>query len=234
MSQPGLNYHSPEVFTLRQRVVLATGGPLIAGAYKTLCVTCRQETRNAEPLQRSIAAGQHVLLAVWHETLGLAAWHHRNTGFHTLTSYSFDGELAARIVRCFGLYALRGSSSRGGHEALIQMQRAAETVPAIGLTLDGPRGPRRVAKPGAAILAMRTGLPVIPQAFAATPCWRLRSWDRMFVPKPFARLVTVYGEPIYPPPKGEPKAIERLRAEVENALNRLQTALDEELGLVEP
>lgn len=231
MSQPGLDYQSPLTFTFRQRAVLAGGSFLIAGAYKTLCATCREEDRDHERLQHFTAAGQHVLLAIWHETLGLAAWHHRNTGFHTLTSYSFDGELAARVVRRFGLYALRGSSSRGGHEALRQMQRAAETVPAIGLTLDGPRGPRRVAKPGAAILAIRTGLPIIPQAFAASPCWRMRSWDRLLVPKPFARLVTVLGEPIYPPPKGEPKAIERLRAEVETTLNRLQTTLEHELGL---
>lgn len=171
-----------------------------------------------------------MILAIWHETLGLAAWYHRNTGYHTLTSYSFDGELAARVVRHFGLYALRGSSSRGGAEALKEMQRAAALVPALGFTLDGPKGPRRVAKPGVAILALKTGLPIIPHAFAAAPCWRMRSWDQFIVPKPFGRLVSGYGEPIYPPPKGTPGAIESLRREVERSLNRLHESLDQELG----
>jgi len=175
-------------------------------------------------------AGRHVILAFWHETLGLAAWYHRNTGYHTLTSYSFDGELAARVVRCFGLYALRGSSTRGGLEALKEMQRATALVPAVGLTVDGPKGPRRVAKAGVAILALKTGVPIIPQAFAATPCWRMRSWDQLIVPKPFGRLISLYGEPIYPPPKGARGAIESLRTDVERSLNRLHESLEQELG----
>lgn len=228
MKQPGLTYESPEAFTCRQRMMLAVGASLAASAFKALCATCRMERQGLHHFNTLTGAGQHVILAIWHETLGLAAWHHRNTGYHTLTSYSFDGELAARVVRCFGLYALRGSSSRGGFDALKEMQRATALVPALGFTLDGPKGPRRVAKPGVAILALKTGLPIIPQAFSATPCWRMRSWDHFIVPKPFGRLVSVYGEPIYPPPKGTPGAIESLRAEVENSLNRLHESLEQE------
>ncbi|HOF40105.1 MAG TPA: lysophospholipid acyltransferase family protein [Candidatus Hydrogenedentes bacterium] len=230
MSPPELSYDSPETFTFRQRMLLTLGCPLLAGAYKALCVTCRQERRGEELFQRSLASGQHVFVAFWHETLGLAAWLHRNTGFHTLTSYSFDGEVAARVVRSFGLYAVRGSSSRGGYEALRQMQRAVDKVPAVGFTLDGPTGPRRVAKPGAAILAIRTGVPIVPLALAASSCWRLHSWDQLIIPKPFGRILSIYGDPILPPPKGAPKAIEQLRSEVERALNRLHASLEEELG----
>ena len=231
MNPPSLRYDSPEKFTFRQRMLLTLGCPLLAGAYKVLCATCRQERRGEEPFQHSQASGQHIFVAFWHETLGLAAWLHRNTGFHTLTSYSFDGEVAARVVRSFGLYAVRGSSSRGGYEALRQMQRAVAQVPVVGFTLDGPTGPRRVAKPGAAILAIRAGVPIIPMALTAAPCWRLRSWDRLAIPKPFGRILSVYGEPILPPPKGAPNAIEQLRSEVERALNRLHASLEEEPGL---
>ncbi len=229
MSHPGLIYRSPYAFTFRQRMVLAASAPLIAGTLKGICITCREERQGLEHFRPLIASGKHVILAIWHETLGLAAWHHRNSGYHTLTSYSFDGELAARVVRRFGLYALRGSSSRGGHEALKQLQAASAVVPAVGFTLDGPRGPRRAAKPGVAVLALRTGLPIVPHAFAASRCWRMHSWDRLIIPKPFARLVTAYGEPIYPPRDNTPETIEALRSEVEQALNRLQATLEERL-----
>jgi len=230
LNHDGLTYHSPCTFTRRQQVILAVSSPLIAGAFKAACATCRQERRGLNHLNTSLETAQHVILAIWHETLGLAAWHFRNTGYHTLTSYSFDGELAARIVRHFGLYALRGSSSRGGSEALRQLERATAVVPAVGFTLDGPKGPRRIAKPGIAVLAMRTGLPVVPVALAATRCWRMHSWDKLIIPKPFARLVSVYGEPIYPPPQETAAAIESLRTEVESALNRLHESLEEELS----
>lgn len=230
MKHPDLRYESPEAFTLRQRVVLTVGSPLIATIFKAVCATCRQERRALEYFNTPMEAGGHVILACWHETLGLAAWYYRNTGCHTLTSYSFDGELAARVVRCFGLYALRGSSTRGGFDALKEMQRATPLVPAVGLTVDGPKGPRRVAKAGVAMLALKTGVPIIPQAFAATPCWRMRSWDQLIVPKPFGRLISLYGEPIYPPPKGARGAIESLRTEVERSLNRLHESLEQELG----
>jgi lysophospholipid acyltransferase (LPLAT)-like uncharacterized protein len=230
LSHPGLTYQSPNDFSLKQRIALTLGVPLIAGFYRAICMTCRQEARNAHQLENLIEAGSHAIPVFWHESLGLAAWYFRGTGYHTLTSYSFDGELAARVVRRFGLYALRGSSSRGGYDALKQLKKAAELVPAIGFTLDGPKGPRRVAKPGVAILALQTGLPVIPQAFAASRCWRMRSWDRLLVPKPFARLVTAFAEPIYPPPKATSGAIEALRSEIEGALNQLHGSLETELG----
>ncbi len=228
MKHPGLQYHSPYAFTLKQRLMLAAGAPLIAGALKALCWTCSEERLGPDTIANLIGTGQHVIPAIWHETLGLAAWHYRGTGYHTLTSYSFDGELAARVVLRFGLPALRGSSSRGGRDALEHMRTATEFVPAVGFTLDGPKGPPRIAKPGIAILALRTGLPVVPHAFAASKCWRMRSWDRLVIPKPRARLLSACGPPIYPPPENTPEAMESLRAEVEHVLNQLHDTLDQE------
>src|SRR5690606_3081217 len=109
-------------------------------------------------------------------------------GYHTLTSYSYDGELAARAIEPFGIHAVRGSSSRGGREALEQLEAALRIGVTIGITLDGPRGPRRVSKPGVAILSGRTGVPVIPLSLGSPSGWRMRSWDRMLIPKPFSRI----------------------------------------------
>jgi hypothetical protein len=104
----------------------------------------------------------------------------------------------------------------------------------IGFTLDGPRGPRRAAKSGVAILAARTQVPILPNAFAASAAWRLRSWDRFVVPKPFSRILCAYGPPIAPPADESAESIEAKRLEVEAALNTLQTELDEAARTLSP
>ncbi|MCC6699633.1 MAG: lysophospholipid acyltransferase family protein [Candidatus Hydrogenedentes bacterium] len=171
------------------------------------------------------------ILAFWHEVLPLALWTQRGTGYHTLTSYSYDGELAACVVKHFGLAALRGSSSRGGSQALRQLELALEMGITIGFTLDGPRGPRRVSKPGIAVLAARSGLPVVPLVLAVERAWRMRSWDRLVVPKPFARIHCIFGEPIPPPVDESKDEVERMRLLVERDLNARQQALEKELGI---
>ena len=216
-------------FSIRDRLSLSFSCILSSVLYKSLCASCRVAIRNEDNWNISLSFTGRTIVAFWHETLGLAAWHFRNSGFYTLTSHSFDGELAARIVRRFGLLALRGSSSQGGYEALNDMKLAFQHTEAIGFTLDGPKGPRRQAKPGAAILSSRTGHPIIPMAFCVHPCWRLRSWDRLIIPRPFARMVVAYGAPLAAPKKGSPGTIKALREEVETSLKALQEELETEL-----
>lgn len=228
-----VNYESPLVFTRKQRLVLATVPRLIAGGLKSVCVTCRHSCFGSEQFAHVIENEIPFILAFWHESLGLAAYYYRGeTKWHTLTSYSFDGELAARTVRAFGMKAVRGSSSRGGSHALRDMQKVLKQYGAIGFTLDGPRGPRRTAKPGVSILAARTGAVVLPHAFTVTRAWRLRSWDRFPIPKPFGHIVSAYGDLIPPPPDCSSEALEHHRVEVENALNVLHGNIEREyLGL---
>jgi len=226
----GLRYTSPYAFSGRQRVALLLAPPLVALGLKALVRTCRIEVRNRHFLEDLVEREGRAILAVWHESMGLGACHYCNSGYHTLTSYSFDGELAARVVRHFGMRALRGSSSKGGADALDDLAIALDHGPAVGFTPDGPRGPRRVAKPGIAILAARTGTPIVPHAFDAHPAWRLHSWDRSLVPKPGARVVSAYGPPLTPPENSTPEAVERMRVQVEEALNKLHAEVEAELG----
>lgn len=200
--------------------------PALSLTWKMLMCTCRYEIRNKERWDDLTSNNDHVIIASHHESLAFACWQYRNSGFHTLTSYSYDGEIAARIVNSLGMEALRGSSSRGGARAIVQMQRAMKLVSVFGITLDGPKGPRRIAKPGVAILSVRTGVPIIPNAYAVRPAWHLRSWDEMPVPKPFAKVICAYGEPIYPPEERTPEAIETLRQKVEGELNRLYSEIE--------
>ena len=119
------------------------------------------------------------------------------------------------------------------HDALSALVEAANTVPITGFTLDGPRGPRRVAKPGIAILAARTQLPIVPNAFVAERCWRLSSWDRHPIQKPFSRIICAYAPPVPPPPDDSPEAVESTRLEVETRLNGLHESLEAELAASE-
>jgi len=228
---PELDYTSPTPFTLKQRCVLAVAPPVLYGAFSLLFVSCRWRVDGRDTLETILSRDGGCIVPFWHESMAFAAWIHRGCGGHTLTSYSFDGELAARIVSWFGMAAVRGSSSRGGGEGLRQLVRACELGVALaGFTLDGPRGPRRVAKPGVAVLAARTGRKILPLAFSAAPCRRLRSWDRFPVPYPFARVYARYGEPIDPPQNETPEAIESVRLATEQALNALHDRVDRELA----
>ncbi|GMU92421.1 MAG: hypothetical protein AMXMBFR4_14790 [Candidatus Hydrogenedentota bacterium] len=233
MSHPELDYSTPVVFSLRDRFSLAVLPPIVAFAMKLLFATCRLEIRNRHCHEEAEAQHGRVILAFWHEVLPLAAWRYRRTGYHTLTSYSYDGELVARVIRYLGLDAVRGSSSRGGSDALRRMEEALRHGVTIGLTLDGPRGPRRESKAGAAVLSVRSGVPVVPVGLAVTRCWRMRSWDRMAIPKPFSRIVCAYGNAIYPPPNELQEAVESARQEIENALKRTQEELERELAMPE-
>jgi len=106
---PGLRYDSPNTFTPKQRLVLALAPPLGTAFFKAVLATCRVEERGREHLDTALADGGQAIIGIWHEAMALAAWTYRGRNYHTMTSYSFDGELAFQVVHCFGLEAVRGS-----------------------------------------------------------------------------------------------------------------------------
>ena len=226
---PGLLYRSPNKFSLKERFLLCVGPPVIALCLRSLMATCRKEVRQARLMEQLRVPGGRAILAIWHETFPIAVYFLRNTGYHALASYSFDAEMGVRVLRRFGLFSVRGSSSHGGREAVINLQEALKHVPCVGFTLDGPRGPRRVAKAGIGVLSARAGVPVVPIAVAASPAWRLKSWDQMIVPKPGARIVAEFGEPIAAPRDDSPEEVERMRVRVEESLNDLQRKMEDEV-----
>lgn len=146
--------------------------------------------------------GEPPLWALWHETILMSVWYHRDQDVHVMISASRDGELISTIARSMGYTPVRGSSSKGGREALKEMVGAMRKGKRCAITPDGPRGPRREVKKGVVDLARLTGCPVVPFGFAAERYWRLKSWDRFIVPKPFSRATFVYGKPLRVPRKG--------------------------------
>ena len=130
-----------------------------------------------------------VIYAFWHRAVFPAAWFWRKQGIAVMTSRSFDGEYIARIIEKLGFVAVRGSSRRGGAEALRGMMNELDKGAAVAFTIDGPRGPKYVAKPGPVLLARSTGLPMAAFYVALNDAWVLKTWDDFMIPKPFSKAL---------------------------------------------
>lgn len=178
---------------VRLRVWLAVtlGGLLI----RALGSTWRIRREGSEAFDDRLARRDAFIIAFWHGEILPVAWIHRHRCIAPLISRHADGEVIARIVEALGYRTARGSTSRGGVRALLEMAHLLEDGITVGFTPDGPRGPRHVFAPGALILAQRTGRPVILLGATASRAWRLGSWDRHLVPKPFATVTIRYSAP---------------------------------------
>src|SRR5436189_3612880 len=168
------------------------------------------------------AAGHQPIMAFWHGRILPATYYFRRRGIVVITSENFDGEWIAGIIERFGYGTSRGSSSRGGPRALIQMVRDMEAGKPTGFTLDGPRGPARVAQPGAVWLSKATGNPVLPFHLEASRHWTLNSWDRTQIPKPFATVALAMGEPLEVPHAADSAALDAARRLLEQRLRALE------------
>jgi lysophospholipid acyltransferase (LPLAT)-like uncharacterized protein len=140
----------------------------------------------------------------------------RNRGIVVMTSRNRDGEYIARVIKRFGYSAARGSSSRGAKSALVEMIQELRRNKDVAFTIDGPRGPRYVAKPGAVWIAAKTGDAIFPFHMTPERSWVLRSWDHFHFPKPFSRVLVLMGKPIYV----KEHATEEDMAAAQNALQR--------------
>jgi len=161
--------------------------------------------------------------AMWHEDLLFYGYLFRGTGFTVLASRSRDGELGARVARGLGIRTVRGSSSRGGEDALHALVELARGGESVGFIADGPRGPRHVAKLGPIIAAKLSGRPIVPLACAMTRATRTRSWDRTRIPLPFGRIVCRAGELITVPPDASRGECEQLRQRLQDELAQAES-----------
>ena len=175
-----------------------------------------------EHLDEVARQGRHPILALWHGRILAATLYFRDRGVVAMTSENFDGEWVARLMSRFGYHAARGSTSRGGARALAQLRREMASGRAAAFTVDGPRGPARVAQPGAAWLASATGNPIVPFHIEASKSWTVKSWDKHQVPRPGSLVAVAIGRPIEVPAQADEGIIETGRAAVELSLNDLE------------
>lgn len=200
--------------------IAAAGYRLVNG----LGATLRWRTQGLDHLAAVQAAGRQPIMAFWHGRILPATYYFRRRGIVVITSENFDGEWIAGIIERFGYGTARGSTSRGGRKALLQLKRDMAKGRPAGFTVDGPRGPARVAQPGAVWLAKITGNPVLPFHLEASRYWTMGSWDRTQIPKPFAMVGIAMGAPIHVAADADDAAIESARRQLEAELQRLETS----------
>ena len=204
--------------------------PSGAAALRLLGATWRVRRTNTRAVDRWVADGGRCIYALWHCRMLACIYSYRDLGVAALVSRSRDGELIAGVIERLGYVAARGSSSRGGQEGFQELVRFAAGGRSLTITPDGPRGPREVLKPGLVRLASLTGLRVVPVASASRGAWVLRSWDGFRVPRPFARVLIGYGEPLEVPRDLDEGAEEAWRVRLETSLRECTAALDREAG----
>ena len=169
---------------------------LFAGpALRTLASSWRIEPRHEDRWRPIYEARRPHIFLLWHEALLPLLWQHRNQGIAIVVSAAREGRYLAKFATSLGYRALYGSSTRGGARALLGAVRELRAGRTVAFTPDGPRGPRRELKPGVIAAAQRGAAVVVPLHAEADRSWRLHSWDRLMIPKPFARVWVTYGHP---------------------------------------
>ena len=199
-------------YTFKQRLIIRLAGVALYWLIRAIGATLKFEVVGWEHHTER----EPLVYCFWHNRIPIATYFWRHRGIVVMSSRSFDSEYIARFIQRFGYGAAKGSSTRGARAGLIQMIRAVRSGKSAAFTVDGPGGPIYVAKPGALLLAKKSGAAILPFSISLDRCWRLPSWDRIEIPKPFARAFVVIGERIY---------VRDADDEVEQ--QRFQRALDE-------
>lgn len=214
------DYASLDEYPQKKRILIRLADLAFYFSIKILGSLSRIEVRGMEHHDAILAAGKVPIYTFWHDRIFLATYFWRKRSIVVMTSKSFDGEYIARFIQRFGYGAIRGSSSRGGSKALVEMIKAMRGGLPMGFTLDGPRGPKYEAKLGPIILAKKTGNPIMPFIVEPKNFWQAKSWDKMHVPKPFTKAQLIIGSPIY-------VAAEATEEDINATLAELQRSLDD-------
>ena len=201
--------------------------PFIAAAVFTvirmLGPTLRYEVLGWQNAERVHASGKRCIWAFWHRVILPIVWWHRNRGVVVMNTTAFDGQWTRKVIEWLGFGTAQGSSSRGGLRGLAVMARRLEEGFDCAFTIDGPRGPRYVAKPGPAMPARRSGCPIIAFHAGVENATTLQdTWDHFRVPHPFSRAVLFFAPPIYVPADASREQLEEKHAEMQATLERVR------------
>jgi lysophospholipid acyltransferase (LPLAT)-like uncharacterized protein len=208
-------------YSLRQRLSIRLGDLIFYLLISLIGKSIRFETEGWENFEQITKNGKIPIYAFWHNRIFLATYFFRNRDIVVITSQSFDGEYIARFIQRFGYGAVRGSSTRGGVGALVGLIRLMKKGLPAGFTVDGPKGPKYVAKTGAVLLAKKTGNPVMPFSVETKNFWSVKSWDDLQIPKPFTRAKVFIAEPVYVEKDAGDDEIENKRSELQAKLDEL-------------
>ena len=205
----------------KKRLMIRAADLVFYVLIRLLGLTTRFEIEGREHLEAASGHGQLPIYTTWHNRVFLSTYYFRRRRIVVMTSQSFDGEYIARFIQRFGYGAARGSSTRGGVGALVEMARLMRAGSPTGFMIDGPKGPRYKVKMGAVLLAKKTGQPILPFSITARRFWEVRSWDAFQVPKPFTRAQLLIAPPIYVPADADDLALNAKRDELQSVLDDL-------------
>lgn len=214
-------------YTLKKQLLIRAADLAFYDLINIIGHTARFEVRGWENFEAASRDTHVPIHTLWHDCIYLAIYFWRRRGIAYMTSQSFDGEYIARFLQRFGFGAVRGSSTRGGVGAMVEMARLLRAGVPVGFTLDGPKGPRRVAKMGAVLLAKKSGQPILPFNVTAMRHWQAPSWDKLQVPMPFTRALVSIATPIFVPADADEETLNAKRDELQRAMNELTRQGDE-------
>jgi hypothetical protein len=220
-------------FTFGERLKIALLSRIGYLAIALVGRTLRWEAEGTGHLDEIHASDRQAIFTFWHGRIFPATWYWRRRGIVVMTSLNFDGEIIARSIARHGYLAARGSSSRAGFRAMAEMVRAMREGHDVAFTIDGPRGPRYVAKQGPVILARKTGAGILCFDIALRRKIRLASWDHFRVPLPFTRARVFVAPPIWIDADADEDRLRQCHARMQQVLDDLRNKSEEwEVGVV--
>jgi len=215
-------------YSLKDRLLIRSADLVFFILINLIGRTVRFEIEGWDNWEAASRDGKTPIYTFWHNRVFLATYFWRRRRIVVMTSRSFDGEYIARFIQRFGYGAARGSSTRGATGAIVEMVRLMRAGCPTAFTIDGPKGPRYVAKMGAVLLAKKTGNPILPFAITARKFWEAKkSWDGFQTPKPFTRARVYIAPPIYVPPDADEEQLKAKRDELQSALDEINQRPEE-------
>jgi len=213
-------------YSRKQRLLIRAADLTFYLLIKLIGRTVRWQVEGWENFEATTRNNSIPIYTFWHNRVFLATYFWQRRRIVVMTSQSFDGEYIARFIQRFGYGAARGSSTRGGTGAIVEMVRLMRAGCPTAFTIDGPKGPRYVAKMGAILLAKKTGHPILPFTITAAKQWSVNSWDKFQVPLPFTRALVNLAQPIYVPKNADENDLQAKRDELQQALDNLNNRGD--------
>ncbi len=209
---------------IRTAVISRGGGAIVTNLLRS----GRQELIHGREWERDILlAHEPAVFVLWHGRLLPCSYRYRNEGLATLITRNRDGDYITGMIESWGYHVIRGSSSRGGSEALREIVRLLKRGGSVALTPDGPRGPRQKMKLGPIQAARLANVPIVPVSASAASAWYFGSWDRFLVPKPFTRIPVAFGPPLMVDPATPAEELDRYALQAEESLNEITRMVDE-------
>lgn len=216
-------YQFPDLskYSLKERILIRAADLAFYFVITVIGKTLKYEVEDRENFEAIERANKIPIYTFWHNRIFAGTYFFKKRGIILMSSQSFDGEYIARFIQRLGYGVVRGSSTRGGVSALVEMIRLMKSGLPMGFSIDGPKGPKYVAKMGACLLAKKTGNPVMPFVLESRKYWEIGSWDKLQIPKPFSKVKIIIAPPIYISEDANNEELENSRLELQKSLDEL-------------